>query len=199
MCTSRCKQILEGKIEDTMELLHNNTKEISEDISICLFSCLKENYLKWTKIAYKNENQERLNFIFDIAFSDAVIKFNEKTIGNELYNGNATVKTIFFSFFRFKLLEQLQNEKRNDSKYKNYITQQITSNDTDATNYEPLYHKLEIALRKLNDKDRRLIILRHKDGMSIAHLASELNLNINSTTNKIYRAMIKLKAIIEKL
>ncbi len=199
MCSSNCLQFIENNIQKTIKQFNENNNQASEFAANCFSNCLKNDYTKWSKISYKNENQEILEYCIDVAFSDAILKFNEKANAKKLFISTATTKTVFFIFFKFKLLEHLQKEKRTKANTKKFGIFNFTYKNDDYEDKELLYQKLEQGLKKLNDEDREIVLLRHKENKSIAEIASIIKINKNSTTNKVYRCMLKLKNIIENL
>ncbi|MBS1565257.1 MAG: sigma-70 family RNA polymerase sigma factor [Bacteroidetes bacterium] len=166
----------------------------------CLYSCLKKTFTKWAAIAYRNYPADFIEHISDNSFTDCIIRFKVFVQEKRLYNGNAAVKTVVFSFFRNTLRENLQKENRQAAKYQlvniDEAAMSAETEETDKKN-ERLHIQLESALRKMKEEDRKIIIWRHIEEKSNDEIARLLQITVPSATNRIYRCMERLKALLD--
>lgn len=59
------------------------------------------------------------------------------------------------------------------------------------------FDDLYIALEKLNEKEKIILVLKYVEGFTEKEIATMLELNVNTVKTRLYRARQKLKSIIE--
>jgi RNA polymerase sigma factor (sigma-70 family) len=201
MDTSGCNQLL--NIKTIADAFKNGKKELSDRIIGCFYSCYKSAFIKWASITYHEFPSDSIDFLANNSFTDAVMKLKDAAQRNELYEGQATVKTILFTYCRNILLGYLTSEKRKKEKDRKLavVLEEEYSNPLDENAVSILagrYEKIRRALAQLDPDDRQIIQWRHIDGKSNDEIAAKLAITVASATNRIYRCMQRLKDKIEK-
>ncbi|MFT3945333.1 MAG: sigma-70 family RNA polymerase sigma factor [Agriterribacter sp.] len=182
----------------------HNQQDISNQIITYFYSCYRPLFIKWAKITYTHYPADTIEFAADNAFTDAVLKLKEAAVRDELYQSNASVKTILFHYCRNMLLGHLTNEKRQAEK-----NRKLQSLFSDETGYTPGESEEEVkeqqhrhimqALAKMPDADRQIIQWRHIEERSPDEIAILLAIKVPSATNRIYRCMQRLKEMVEEM
>jgi hypothetical protein len=170
----------------------------TNSITACLYKCFLLIFKSWAKKIYYKENTAEIEIIAETAFADGVLKMNEKISTNQLIESNATIKTTLFSFCKFKLLEHLQKENRYQKKIATlqYLFQDHDNiNKSNDDNFEMLLLKLNDACKQMTRDEIKLIKWRHIDLKTNEEMAKLLNMSVPALTNKLYRAMTKLKKL----
>lgn len=201
MDTSGCNQLL--TIKNITDAFKNGKKELSDRIIGCFYSCYKTAFIKWATITYHQFPSDSIDFLANNSFTDAVMKLKESAVRNELYESQATVKTVLFTYCRNILLGYLTNEKRKREKDRKLaiILAEEHSNpweDSSISLVAIKYEKIRRALAQLDPDDRQIIQWRHIEGRSNDEIAAKLAITVASATNRIYRCMQRLKDKIEK-
>ena len=197
MNAQSCKDLLQANIDSIADAFSNGVQQKTDRILSCLYSCLKKSFIKWAGIAYKHYPAEFIEQVSDSSFTDGILKFTEVAAGKGLYNGNASIRTVVFAFFRNKLRENLQKERRYAARHRQSPLEEsvIAVETEEPTNTEQLYGVLTAALRQMKEEDRQIITWRHIDEKSNEEIAALLNITVASATNRIYRCMERLKAL----
>ena len=200
MCSNKCETSLKTGIKILVhENLHNGNNH--DDIFHCINNCLRKIFIKWAQIRYSGKPVEQILFIADIAFTDGVLKFKEKVEKYELYDGNVSIKTVVFNFFRNKLLENLKKEDRLDKKIQKYSddkNNETAINEVDSLKKEEQFMMLEQAMKQLEPEDRQIILWRHIENKKPEEIAQLLDITIPSAGNRIYRCMERLRKLLNK-
>jgi len=195
-----CKQLLYTEIGTLADAFKNNLKQTADRIINCLYKCFKQIFIKWALISYHQYPEDFLLFISENSFTDSILKFKEVAASNGLYAGNATVKTVFFAFFKNKLRENLQKENRLAEKQQRLrvLPEPVLENNEKAFEKEKLYQSIEQSLLKMEAIDRKIIIWRHLEEKSNVEIAQLLGISKAAATNRIYRCMERLRNLTEK-
>ncbi|HRP31863.1 MAG TPA: sigma-70 family RNA polymerase sigma factor [Agriterribacter sp.] len=201
MKNTACDQLL--NIETISSAFQNNKTFLSEQIVSCFYTCYQFTFIKWAKITYQHYPSEIIEFAANSAFTDAVLALRESASRGELYQGNASVKTVLFQYCRYKLLGYLKDEERLAEKNKKLIRHfSDNSNSTIDTVYEfkeRSYQSIMRALAEMPDADRQIIQWRHIEEKSIDEIARLLAIKVTSATNRIYRCMQRLRELVEEM
>lgn len=197
MNTQTCKDLLQADIDTIADAFSNGVQQKTEKILSCLYGCLKKSFIKWAGIAYNSYPGEFIEQVSDHSFTDSILKFTEVATGKGLYKGNASIRTVVFAFFRNKLRENLQKERRYAARHQLVqVADAIPAADTDDhASREQLYRALEAAMLQMKEEDRQIITWRHIDEKTNEEIADLLNITVPSATNRIYRCMERLKAL----
>lgn len=200
MDTTGCNQLL--TIPNLNDAFKNGKKILSDRIIACFYSCYKSAFIKWARITYNQYPSDSIDFLANNSFTDAILKLKESAIKNELYEGQASIKTVLFSYCRNILLGYLSTEKRKQEKDRKLaiVLAEETTQETEESAGSPLsiqYEKLQKALAELDPNDRQIIQWRHLEGRSNDEIAAKLAITVASATNRIYRCMQRLKDKIE--
>ena len=197
-----CQQLL--NIETISFAFKNNRQEISESIVSCFYSCYRSLFVKWAKITYRHYPVDLVESLANDSFTDGVLKLKESASRGELYQSNASVKTVLFHYCRNMLLGNLKKEKRLADKNKEL--QLVVSNEAKGNTgemeselKEKRYELIIRALEKMNAADRQIIQWQHIEGKSHDEIAAILAIKVSSLTNRIYRCMKRLRKLVEEI
>jgi RNA polymerase sigma factor (sigma-70 family) len=196
MCTQECKQALNNTVEAIVQPFKNNGQLQAQKIISCFYNCCNKEFVKWAMITYKGYPVDFIESLANMAFTDTVITFSEKAAAGKIYQDKATIRTILFGIYRYKILEQLKKEKRIADKKEKYAAENnetISNPENAGTGKESLYKILEQALAKMDTDDRQIIIWRHIEEKKCDEIAAILAINKSSATNRIYRCMERLR------
>ena len=202
MKTKPCQELL--NIKTISAAFKSNRQDISDPIVSCLYSCYRSLFVKWVKITYHSYPDDMIEFAADSAFTDGVLKLKESAVMGELYQGNASVKTVLFHYCRNMLLRYLKDEKRLAEKNKRL--ELLLSNEAGfAAN--PIENEIKEkrlgyimkALTKMSAADRQIIQWRHIEEKSNDEIARLLAITVASATNRIYRCMQRLRELVEEM
>ena len=200
MDNKNCEEIIQNRIDTIVLIFKKQLLKETERIVSCLYSCFQEGFIKWATITYKHYPEESILFISNNSFTDGILKFKEKAESDDIYKSNASLKTILFSFYRFKLLENLKKEQRLLIKNERYERDNkegsVWMGEDDEI--ETRYLILEHALEKMEPVDKQIIVWRHIEEKSCDEIAQLLAINRNSATTRIYRCMKRLRNLIEQ-
>lgn len=200
MCTPKCEASLNAGIKTVIYVYADNKNGLDEILS-CINNCLRKSFIKWAQITNPGRSEDQISFIADISFTDGVLKFKLKAEKNELYDGDASVKTVVLNFFRYTLLENLKREERLDEKKQRYSddnkTETAINEDNTSTKEEQLMI-LEQAMKQLEPEDRQIIIWRHIENKRSEEIAQLLDITIPAATNRVYRCMERLRKLLNK-
>jgi RNA polymerase sigma factor (sigma-70 family) len=197
-----CQQLL--NMEIISSAFKNNQRDISERIISCFYSCYRLLFVKWAKITYQSYPDDMIEFAANNSFTDGVLKLKESAGRDELYQSNASVKTVLFHYCRNILLGYLTNEKRLAEKNKklaphfSYETGYHTG-ETENEIKENRHKNVMQALAKMSGGDRQIIQWRHIEEKSNDEIAGLLAINVASATNRIYRCMQRLRERVEEM
>lgn len=197
-----CQQLL--NIETISAAFKNNKTPLSEKIISCFYSCYQSLFIKWAKIAYQNHPPDMIEIAANDSFTDGVLKLQESASRGELYQSNASLKTVLFNYCRYKLLANLKNEKRLAEKNKSlapFLSGQTIYSITETENeiLEKKHILIMQALEKMTAEDRQIIQWRHIEEKSPDEIAKILAITIPSATNRIYRCMQRLRKLVEEM
>jgi RNA polymerase sigma factor (sigma-70 family) len=203
MCTAACQQVLKNNGESITKVFTATLKQDADKIISCFYNCLKQSFTKWAVVMYNSYPEDTMDFITNTAFTDSVLLFTDRAAAGKIYESNASLKTILFSFYKNKVLEQLQKENRLAAKNKKLVldnTQELTwiPDDTN-TAAEKRFTTLQQALAKMAPADRQIIIWRHLQEKNCDEIATLLGITVTSATNRIYRCMQRLRHLIENI
>jgi hypothetical protein len=106
-----CTQLISERVEVIASALKRNVQELSDKIVSCCYCCFKEIFINWAVVMYQHYPEDTVYFLAENAFTDGILKFREAA-AKGLYESNASLKTVLFSFYKNKLREHFQNEKR---------------------------------------------------------------------------------------
>ena len=175
-----CQELL--NIDTISSAFKNNRQDISEQIISCFYSCYRLLFVKWAKITYRQYPVDLIESLANDSFTDGMLKLTESASRGELYQSNASVKTVLFQYCRYKLLSHLKDEERLAEKNKRLALH--LSNETGfnagETTFEMKERKLENVMRalaKMSAADRQIIQWRHieeKSNDEIAALSGNL-------------------------
>ena len=194
-----CQELL--NIDTISSAFKNNRQDISEQIISCFYSCYRLLFVKWAKITYRQYPVDLIESLANDSFTDGMLKLTESASRGELYQSNASVKTVLFQYCRYKLLSHLKDEERLAEKNKRLALH--LSNETGfnagETTFEMKERKLENVMRalaKMSAADRQIIQWRHIEGRSNDEIAALLAITVASATNRIYRCMGRLRDLV---
>ncbi len=197
MCTSMdCKLALSTSVESIVQPFKNNQHLQSEKIISCFYDCYQHEFIKWASIMYKGYPIDFIEFTANTAFTDGILSFSKKAAAGEIYQDKATIRTILFGIYRNQLRKYLQTEKRISEKKEKYALN--VKEDKINEEYmvrEKLHLILEQAMAKMEEEDRKIIIWRHIEEKNCDEIASILDINTASATNRIYRCMNRLRKL----
>jgi RNA polymerase sigma factor (sigma-70 family) len=199
---TNCQELL--NIETISFAFKNNQHEVSDQIISCFYSCYQSLFIKWATITYQHYPADLIEFAANNSFTDAVLKLKEAASQGELYQGNASVKTVLFHYCRNILLGYLTNEKRLHEKNKKleaHFFDQPAYNIAETQNEvkEKRQENVMRALAKMSAADRQIIQWRHIDEKSNDEIAALLAITVASATNRIYRCMQRLRELVEEM
>ena len=194
-----CQELL--NIDTISSAFKNNRQDISEQIISCFYSCYRSLFVKWAKVTYRHYPVDLIESLANDSFTDGMLKLTESASRGELYQSNASVKTVLFQYCRYKLLSHLKDEERLAEKNKRLALH--LSNETGfnagETTFEMKERKLENVMRalaKMSAADRQIIQWRHIEGRSNDEIAALLAITVASATNRIYRCMGRLRDLV---
>jgi RNA polymerase sigma-70 factor (ECF subfamily) len=104
---------------------------------------------------------------------------------------NQKVKSYLFTTAYHTMIDLIRREKRKED-FENVNVKEYSHSEQ----YSDLKEVLNIALTKLSDIQRSVILLRDYEGYSYAEIAEITNLNESQVKVYIYRARKKLKSFI---
>ena len=198
MCSEKCETALKAGIKTLLNKTINETS--IDDIFICINSCLRKNFIKWAQIRYSGKPIAQISFIADVAFTDGILKFKEEAENNQLYDGNASVKTVVFTYYNNKLLQNIQSENRLDKKKEKYSDDNIGKNaineDEGYLKKENQFNMLQQAMEQLEPDDRQIITWRHIENKKPEEIARLLGITTPAASNRIYRCMQRLRGLL---
>lgn len=202
MKRTTCKQLLQ--METISSAFKSKQAGLSDQIISCFYSCYQSLFIQWAKITYKRYPADMVEFVAGNSFTDGVLKLKESASRDELYKGNASVKTVLFHYCRNILLGYLTNERRLSEKNKKLATvfSNAAGNDTGETEQhvnERRHKCLMQALAKMTVADRQIIQWRHDEEKSNDEIAALLAIKAESATNRIYRCMKRLRKLIDEM
>lgn len=175
MCIAECKEVLKKNIKVIADIFEANLKQDTEKIVACFYSCFKAAFIKRALIIYNSYPKDFIEFISNTSFTDSILLFTKKAEAGEIYDSNASVKTVLLKFYTIKLLQNLQTEKRiAEKKIKytiGYKEETTTMHYEGDTNNENNFLILEQALAKMEPADRQIIIWRHLDAKTCDEIA----------------------------
>jgi RNA polymerase sigma factor (sigma-70 family) len=197
-----CKELL--NMEFISAAFKNNEPELCERIIFCLYSCYRNLFLKWATITYRKYPPGIIEFAANNSFTDGVLKLKESGMRNELYQGNASVKTVLFQYCRYRLLGHLKEEDRRtekNNKLMPLLSGSPVHNAQEAQNEikEKRHRHIMQALLKMPAADRQIIDWRYIDAKSNDEIAVLLAITVASATNRIYRCMQRLRELVEQM
>ena len=200
MKSKTCQQLL--TIETISFAFKNNQQNLSEQVISCLYSCYQSQFVKWAKITYHRYSADMIEFAAGNAFTDGVLKFKEAASRGELYQSNASVKTILFHYCRNMLLAHLTKENRLAEKNKKLeflFPGEANTGETENEIKEKRHEVIMRALAKLSPEDRQIIQWRHIEEKSNDEIARLLAITVASATNRIYRCMQRLRELVNDI
>lgn len=202
MKRTNCQELL--NIETISSAFKNDPLNISDQIIACFYSCYQSLFVQWAKITYQHYPADLIEFAANNSFTDAVLKLKEAASRGELYQSNASVKTVLFHYCRNILLSYLTNEKRLSEKNKKleaHFSDESGYNNAETQNEvkENRHENLMRALAKMSAADRQIIQWRHIEEKSNDEIATLLAINVASATNRIYRCMQRLRELVEEM
>jgi RNA polymerase sigma factor (sigma-70 family) len=145
-----------------------------------------------------------IEFAANNAFTDGVLKLKESASRGELYQSNASVKTVLFHYCRNMLLGHLTNEKRlieKNKRVEHLFLDETAYNIAETGNEvkEKRHANVMRALAKMSAADRQIIRWRHIEEKSNDEIAKLLAITVASATNRIYRCMQRLRELAEEM
>jgi RNA polymerase sigma factor (sigma-70 family) len=200
MNNKNCKELL--NIPTITSAFTTNQQSLGENIISCLYKCYRAIFLAWARITYHKYPVDTIDFLSGSSFTDGVLKMKEAAARNELYEGNASVKTILFHYSKNVLLGKLTEDKRLAEKNKKLAFDLSTKEGS----YTPelfgeeqdiRFEKLKKAMGQLQPADRQVIEWRHIEERSNEEIAELLQISVPSATNRIYRCMQRLRQILQ--
>lgn len=199
---TNCQELL--NIETISLAFKNNQHEVSDQIISCFFSCYQAQFVKWATITYQQYPADLIEFAANNAFTDAVLKLKEAASQGDLYQGNASVKTVLFHYCRNILLGYLTTEKRlyeKNKKLEAHFSDDPAYSSIEAQNevLEKRHENVMRALAKMAAADRQIIQWRHIEEKSNDEIATLLAITVASATNRIYRCMQRLRELVEEV
>jgi RNA polymerase sigma factor (sigma-70 family) len=200
MCTTVCEHLLNSYTIVVMEQLKKDEEAFLQQSAECFYSCLREKYREQTRYNYRQYHSDKMLFIADSAFTDAVLTFRRKAIEGKLFDGEARLKTVFYRYFYFTLLAHIKKEKKDlDNTIRMAESTQPQQNNDFQQFNEDRINLLHRALSRLNKKDQEIITWRHLELKPIDEIAQKLAINKDSASNRVYRCMERLKKEIKLL
>lgn len=196
-----CQELL--NIETISFAFKNKRPDISSQIISCFYSCYRPLFIKWARITYHTYPADLIEFAADSSFTDGVLKLQESASHGQLYQSNASVKTILFQYCRNMLLGHLTKEKRQAEKNKkleSLFSSETACLTTDGDDQlkEKRLDNLMLALSKMPAADRQIIQWRHMEERSNDEIARLLAITVASATNRIYRCMQRLRDLVDE-
>jgi RNA polymerase sigma factor (sigma-70 family) len=202
MCTKDCEHILKSSVTEVVEAFKNAVASFTQKMMTCMYACYQNIFIGWACIAYNKYGADKIAFISNSAFNDAIEKFSSEAEKANLYEGKATLKTILFGYFKMILRGHLQTENRLIEKQNKYKQDTYTENtflENEALFYsEQKYKALEIALGKMEAIDKQIVVWRQIEEKTPDEIATVLGISKEAASNRIYRCMLRLKNLIEK-
>jgi RNA polymerase sigma factor (sigma-70 family) len=201
MCSAECKELLKTGVERIINIFKASLQPESEKIIACFYNCFKPEFIKRSSIIYNRYPEDIIAFVSNSSFTDSVLLFTQKAAAGEIYDGNASLKTILLSFYSNKLRQNLQTEKRllekKEKHYSGFSEATTAMVNDDHADSEKRYQLVEQALAKMEPADRQIITWRHLHQKSCDEIAALLGINKESATNRIYRCMQRLRSLTE--
>ncbi|MBS1610097.1 MAG: sigma-70 family RNA polymerase sigma factor [Bacteroidetes bacterium] len=200
MKSKTCQQLL--NIETISFAFKNNQQELSDQIISCFYSCYQSRFVQWAKITYQRYPEDMIEFAASNSFTDGVLKFKEAASRGELYQSNASVKTILFHYCRNILLAHLTKENRlakKNKKLESLFPGEANTGETENEIKEKRHAVIMLALAKLSADDRQIIQWRHLEEKSNDEIARLLAITVASATNRIYRCMQRLRELVDDI
>jgi|SRR5579875_2218651 len=93
-------------------------------------------------------------------------------------------------------------KRRPSSQDEEIILQMTPGGDPDAERLlfaKQIQHRLELALKKLSDRQRAVFSLRHYDAMALEEIADVLSLDIGTVKAHLFRAVAKMREELKDL
>lgn len=202
MKTTTCQELL--NIETISSAFKNNRQGITDSIISCFYSCYRPLFVQWATITYRHHPPDMIEFAANNAFTDGVLKLKESASRGELYQSNASVKTVLFHYCRNMLLGHLTNEKRlieKNKRVEHLFLDETAYNIAETGNEvkEKRHANVMRALAKMSAADRQIIRWRHIEEKSNDEIAKLLAITVASATNRIYRCMQRLRELAEEM
>ncbi|MBX3254089.1 MAG: sigma-70 family RNA polymerase sigma factor [Chitinophagaceae bacterium] len=202
MKRTNCQKLL--NIETISSAFKNNRQDISEHIITCFYSCYRLLFVKWATITYRHYPVDLIEALANDSFTDGVLKLKESAGRGELYQSNASVKTVLFKYCRYQLLSHLKEEERLAEKNKKLALHfpnetGYHTGETETEMKEKDYQNLMQALAKIPATDRQIIQWRHIEEKSNDEIAALLAIKVDSATSRIYRCMERLRNLMEEM
>ena len=197
-----CQRIL--NIETVSSAFKSDHGDLSSKVISCFYSCYRMLFLKWAQITYQQYPADLIEFVASNSFADGILKLKESAARSQLYQGNASIKTILFHYCKNMLLGNLAKENRQAAKNERLfavLSAQTDSGDDSNAEHgykEEQYRKLMWALDRMEAADRQIIHWRHIEEKSNDEIAGLLAITVPSATNRIYRVMQRLRELTEK-
>lgn len=194
-----CKELL--NIETISLAFKSDSKERSDQIFSCLYSCYQPVFIKWATITYRYHPSGMIEFMANNSFTDGVLRFTETASRGELYKGNASVKTVLLQYCRYILLGYIKSEERLAEKKKRlaYLLSDNDANEAADHIHKSRYKNVMLALQKMTADDRQIIQWKHFEGKSNDEIANILAITVPSFTNRLYRCMQRLRKLVEEI
>jgi RNA polymerase sigma factor (sigma-70 family) len=199
---------------DCASISKANAKKIADHIRIeesahtsgpigQLNDCLRKELICWAVITYKSRYPDTslIEFTADQAFTEALLKLHNDALSGNISDRGASIKTVLFTFFKFKLMELLQKENRRMEKERRYFATNDPANESEdrMDQNDITYALLRRALANMKAKDQEIITQRHLHQETPESIAEKLNISTEAVNNKLYRSMKRLKKEIKKL
>lgn len=151
-------------------------------------------------IGFRHYAPGMIHFLAETAFSEAVLKFNQKAEAGQLTDRGAKLKTLFYRFFQFSLLNEIKKEKKNlDNLRPLPENTGELQGSSGGKKDEEMHTILQKALLKLAPDDRQIIVWRHIQLKTIDEIAGFLAIQKDSASNRVYRCMQRLTSEINKI
>ena len=126
--------------------------------------------------------------------------FKNKAEKNELYDGNASIKTVVFTYYYNKLLQNIKSEDRLDKKKQKYsddnIGETAINEDEGYLKKENQFNMLQQSMEQLEQGDRQIITWRHIENKKPEEIAQLLGITTPAASNRIYRCMQRLRGLL---
>ena len=160
--------------------------QFEQDLKEKLEELIRNNQVKYYKIAisYTKNKEDSLD-----ALQNAIVKSlqNYHKIGKPQYMDSWFCRILINECFN--ILKSKGKENLTDME--DYYREEVTSTDQDFNTY--LYQ----AINNLNDKLKKIIILRFFNDMKIEEIADIMNTNLSTTKSRLYKALDILKKEME--
>lgn len=191
-------------METISSAFKDDRQDMTDSIVSCFYSCYRSLFVQWAKITYRRYPPDMIEFIANNAFTDGVLKLKEAAGRGELYQSNASVKTVLFQYCRYQLLGHLKDEERLAEKNRKLalLISNETGDNTGETTFEMKERELENVMRalsKMSVADRQIVQWKHIEKKTNDEIAALLAITVDSATNRIYRCMKRLRNLIEEM